>query len=65
MTSWGMYFLWCFHGTSCDVIGTKHALPVLGHGQLVTDPLSPPLLLFGGCWAGGLPRKRIRGGTWI
>lgn len=57
-----MYFLWCFQGTSCDVIGTKHALPVVGHGQLVTDPPSPhPCSSLVGLGLEGLPRRRIIG----
>lgn len=58
----GMYFLWCFQGTSCDVIGTKHALPVVGHGQLVTTPPSPhPCSSLVGLGLGGSSQEENNG----
>lgn len=59
-----MYFLWQLQVISCDVIGMEHALPGLGHGQSLTLLLYPhPSSM--GLGLGVLPRRRIRGGTWI
>lgn len=51
-----MYFLWCLQGTSCDVVEMKHALPVLGHGQILNPLLHPSPSLVGldlGVFLGG------------